>query len=49
MTFSGESWLMLIGCKAINEGADVFNPYFNLSARGTEVATRKNVFPEGSK
>ncbi len=41
---------MLIGCKAIqNEGADVFNPYFNLLARGTEVATRKSVFLEGSK
>lgn len=43
--FSGESWLMLIGCKAIPNsccndqtaynGPDVLNPYFNPSAQGT--------------
>ena len=42
---SGESWLMLIGRKAIQNaccndqtaynGADVLNPYFNPSAQGT--------------
>lgn len=42
---SGEPWLMLIGCKAIQNaccndqtaynGADVLNPYFNPSAQGT--------------